>query len=70
VTTHPDDHDEVIGGLDHDIGSIRGHPRTESMLLTWLQSFSGPGELVYVSSKLGLHVAQELRKGSNLILAT
>jgi hypothetical protein len=49
-----DDHDEVVGRLDPDtfatlIGSVHGDPRTESMLLVQLQSFSGPGELVYIS---------------------
>jgi hypothetical protein len=67
-----DDHDEVIGRLDPDtfdtiIHSVHGDPRTESMLLAQLQSFSGPGEVVYISNKLGLHIAQELRRGSSLI---
>jgi hypothetical protein len=58
----------VVGKLDPDtfdaiIHSVHGDPRTESMLLVQLQSFSGPRELVYISNKLGLHVAQELRKG-------
>jgi len=67
-----DDHDEVIGKLDPDtfdnlIHAVHGDPRTESMILTQLQSFSGPGELVYISNKLGLHIAQELRRGVNLV---
>jgi len=67
-----DDHDEVIGKLDPDtfdnlIHAVHGDPRTESMILVQLQSFSGPGELVYISNKLGLHVAQELRRGVSLV---
>jgi hypothetical protein len=67
-----DDHDEVIGKLDPDtfdnlIHSVHGDPRTESMILTQLQSFSGPGELVYISNKLGLQVAQDLRRGVSLV---
>jgi hypothetical protein len=67
-----DDHDEVIGKLDPDtfdaiIHSVHGDPRTESMLLTQLQSFSGPRELVYISNKLGPLIAQELRRGSNQV---
>ena len=63
-----DDHDEVIGKLDPDtfdaiIHSVHGDPRTESMLLVQLQSFSGPGELVYISNKLGPHISHEIRRG-------
>lgn len=67
-----DDHDEVIGKLDPDtfdtiIRSAHGDPRTESMLLVQLQSFSGPGELVYISNKLGPQVSQELHRASSLV---
>jgi len=67
-----DDHDEVIGKLDPDtfdtiIRSVHGDPRTESMLLVQLQSFSGPGELVYISNKLGPQVSQEVHRGSSLV---
>jgi hypothetical protein len=67
-----DDHDEVIGKLDPDtfdtiIRSVHGDSRTESMLLVQLQSFSGPGELVYISNKLGPHVAQELHRGASIV---
>ncbi len=67
-----DDHDEVIGKLDPDtfdaiIHSVHGDPRTESMLLTQLQSFSGPGELVYISNKLGPQIAHDVRRGLSLI---
>ncbi len=67
-----DDGDEVIGKLDPDtfdnlIHSVHGDPRTESMILTQLQSFSGPGELVYISNKLGLQVAQDLRRGVSMV---
>lgn len=67
-----DDHDEVVGKLDPDtfdaiIHSVHGDPRTESMLLVQLQSFSGPGELVYISNKLGPHIAREVRRGLNQV---
>jgi hypothetical protein len=49
------------------IAASQGNPRTKSMLLTQLQSFSGTRELVIIGNSMGLRVAKELKEGANRI---
>jgi len=49
------------------LAACHGDLRMTSMMLVMLQSFSGPRELCIIGNTMGLKIADELKKGSNLI---
>ena len=49
------------------VGSVSGDARKRSIFLVQLQSFSGPRELCIIGNTMGPYIAEELRKGRNLI---